>query len=126
MENEYENNEQIIKDEEYRYANQDNIFELRISKKTPRKEVLKLLQYYEKLNDFSKIYGNGYNFSKLNTVREHLIEELSELFIKVESKLENAQYYKKGGNYNIKSHRGSSFKITLEKANIILEVNDIW
>ncbi len=117
---EYENNEQLIKEEAYRFVNQDNIFELRVSKKTPRKEVLELLQYYEKLYDFSKFYTNKYNTLKLNTVREDLIQELSELSKKVELKLEDAQYYKKDGNYNIKSHSGLSFEVMPENANIII------
>lgn len=41
-------------------------------------------------------------------------------FKKVELKLEDAQYYKKDGNYNIKSHSGLSFEVTPENANIII------
>ncbi len=115
---EYEDNEQLIKEEAYRYINQDSIFELRVSKKTPRKEVLELFQYYEGL------YGNVYNSSKLNTVKEDLIQELSDLSRKVELKLENAQYYKKDGNYNIKSCNGVNFEVTPENANII--INGKW
>lgn len=123
---EYESNEQLIKDEQYRYVNKHNVFELRIDKKTSRKEVLDLLRYYERLNDSSKFLGNQYDSLKLNTVKEDLIQELSELSKKVESKLENAQYYKKDGNYDINSHKGRSFEVTPENANIILEVNNIW
>lgn len=117
---EYENNETLIKEEAHRYINKDNIFELRISKKTPRKEVLELLQHYEELYDSSKFYGDEYNFKKLNTVREDLIEELHDLSKKVKLKLENAKYYKKDGNYNIKVHRGRSFEVTPESAKIII------
>lgn len=117
---EYEENEDLINEEAHRYINKDSIFELRISKKTPRKEVLELLKYYEELYDTSKFYGDEYNSKKLNTVREDLIEELRELSIKVELKLENAKYYKKDGNYNIKAHRGLSFEVTPENANIII------
>lgn len=76
---EYESNEQLIKDEQYRYVNKHNVFELRIDKKTSRKEVLDLLRYYERLNDSSKFLGNQYDSLKLNTVKEDLIQELSEL-----------------------------------------------
>ncbi len=123
---EYENNEQLIKDEEYRYANQDNIFELRISKKTPRKEVLDLLQYYERLNNSRTFSSDEYTSLKINTVREDLIQELSDLSKKVKAKLENAQYYKKGGNYNIKTISGNIFEVTPESANIILKVNTTY
>ncbi|SCT42392.1 Uncharacterised protein [Staphylococcus caeli] len=112
---EFESNEKLIREEAYRYINQDNIFELRLSKKTPRSEVLQLLHFYEEL------YGSEYNSSILNTVKEDLIQDISELSKKVELKLENAQYYKKDGNYNIKSsHSGISWEVTPENANIII------
>lgn len=118
---EYENNVDLIKEEAHRYINKDSIFELRISKKTPRKEVLELLQHYEELYDSSKFYSDEYASSKLNTVRDDLIEELRELSKKVELKLENAKYYKKDGNYNFKIRRGLSFEVTPESANIIID-----
>ncbi|QQS86520.1 hypothetical protein I6J04_13290 (plasmid) [Staphylococcus carnosus] len=118
---EYENNVDLIKEEAHRYINKDSIFELRISKKTPRKEVLELLQHYEELYDSSKFYSDEYASSKLNTVRDDLIEELRELSKKVELKLENAKYYKKDGNYNFKVRRGLSFEVTPESANIIID-----
>nr|WP_305809154.1 hypothetical protein [Staphylococcus epidermidis] len=118
---EYENNEDLIKEEAHRYINKDSIFELRISKKTPRKEVLELLQHYEELYDSSRFYGEDYISSKLNTVRDDLIEELRELSKKVELKLENAKYYKKDGNYNFKVRRGLSFEVVPESASIIID-----
>ncbi|MFG0935081.1 hypothetical protein ACF91D_30960, partial [Staphylococcus sp. 231237_7MaSpsaltlick] len=66
---EYENNEDLIKEEAHRYINKDSIFELRISKKTPRKEVLELLQHYEELYDSSKFYSDEYASSKLNIIK---------------------------------------------------------
>lgn len=118
---EYEKNKKLIKEEAHRYINQDNIFELRISKKTPRKKVIELLEYYEELNNSSRFYSDEYASSKLNTVREDLITELSELSKQVELKLENAKYYKKNGNYNLKTHSGVSYEVTPENANIIID-----
>lgn len=118
---EYENNEDLIKEEAHRYINKDSIFELRISKKTPRKEVLELLQHYEELYDSSKFYSDEYASSKLNIVKDDLIEELRELSKKVELKLKNAKYYKKDGNYNFKVRRGLSFEVAPESANIIID-----
>lgn len=118
---EYENNKNLIMEEAYRYINKASIFELKISKKTPRNEVLNLLQHYEELYDSSKFYGDEYNSTKINTVKEDLIEELRDLSKKVELKLENAKYYKKDGSYNIKTDRGRSFEVTPESANIIIE-----
>ena len=117
----HENNEDLIKEEAHRYINKDSIFELKISKKTPRKEVLELLQHYEELYDSSKFYSDEYASSKLNIVKDDLIEELRELSKKVELKLENAKYYKKDGNYSIKVRKGLSFEVTPESANIIID-----
>lgn len=118
---EYENNEDLIKEEAHRYINKDSIFELRISKKTPRKEVLELLQHYEELYDSSKFNSDKYAYSKLNIVKDNLIEELRELSKKVELKLENAKYYKKDENYNLKIHSVVSYEVAPEIANIIID-----
>lgn len=117
---EVENNEQLIKDEERRYANQHNIFEVKVDSKAPRKKVLTLLHYYERLNDPSKRFGDEYNSLKLNTMKDDLIEELRELSKQVVLKLENAKYYKEDVDYNIDLGLVDFYDIEEQEANILI------
>lgn len=117
---EFENNEQLIKDEEHRYANQHNIFEIIVDKKAPRKKVLGLLRYYERLNVPSRNFGDEYDSLKLNTLKDDLIEELRELSKQVVLKLENAKYYKEDVDYNIDLTLVDFYDIEEQEANILL------